>query len=108
MSPTSLPCVVRPENSGLTPLLRNEFWQVVEDCLVEIHGRARTEAIVLSLDLRRTYESDPERYGADLIYHDEPFYVACDLAGLHEIPKQHLLLERMSDVHNAILSRHDR
>lgn len=56
------------------------YWRVVKDCLVQIHGLKLEEARARASELRERVESPPEGISSDLFYHDEPFYVACDLA----------------------------
>lgn len=60
------------------------FWRVVEDCLVELHGFTRAEAEARWQDLVRRLRGHPDRGVEEMIYHDEPLYVANDLAG-HEL-----------------------
>ena len=60
---------------------KDAFWDVVEDCLVEIHGFHKAVAHKRSLDLRTRIESPPSGMSSDIFYHTEPFDVACDIAG---------------------------
>jgi len=68
------------------------FWAAVEDCLVEFHRFSRSMAAEKVIDFRQRLEnisipSTGERRGetgpalADMIYHAEPWYLACNLAG---------------------------
>ena len=57
------------------------YWGVVEDCLVEIHGMKRPEARQRIAELQSWMVSLPPGIDGDIIYHDEQFNVACDLAG---------------------------
>jgi hypothetical protein len=69
-----------------------EFWAVVEDCLVNFHDFSRNEAALKVTSLwRRLADINPVRsldteYKEssqtfdDMIYHSEPWYVACNLA----------------------------
>jgi hypothetical protein len=52
----------------------------VEDCLVVLHHLAPADARMRTNDLRHRAENPPPGLRGDLIYHTEPFYVACDLA----------------------------
>ena len=56
------------------------FWQLVTACLMGFHGFSESEADRESLDLRRRIESPPVGLSSDIFYHEEPFFVACDLA----------------------------
>jgi hypothetical protein len=58
-----------------------KYWRVVEECLVELHGLSREEAAARWRDYRRRLARYRDPAVADLAYHDEPLYVANDLAG---------------------------
>lgn len=70
------------------PSLVLRFWAVVEDCLVQFHHFERDTAAgkVTSYwrRLPRGAEGEAPSFD-DMIYHAEPWYIACDLAG-HELP----------------------
>ncbi len=66
---------------SLSPVMKDAFWEVVEDCLTDIHGLSRSEARRRSHVLRAEIESPPPGLSSDIFYHAEPFDVACDLAG---------------------------
>lgn len=55
---------------------KQAFWGVVEECLWAFNGfdRARAENVMA------TYREAVEKDGDEIIYHDDPFAVACDLA----------------------------
>jgi hypothetical protein len=68
--------------------LATEFWAAVEDCLVTFHQVSPPEAAqkVTRLwrrlaDLTPSQESDNAEMPAfdDMIYHEEPWYIACNL-----------------------------
>ena len=84
---------------------KDEFWSVVEECLQEFHHLSPVDAVQKSRELRRKLKSPPPGLPADLaseiIYHDEPFDVACDLAG------QPLDLAQYRAPYDAILSLHN-
>ena len=61
------------------PMIKKAFWGAVEDCLVEIHKLERADAHQKREDLRRRIESPPPGLSSVLIYHDPPFYLACDI-----------------------------
>ena len=56
------------------------FWSVVADSLKEFHGKAADESARLVRSLRSRMEQPPPGIDGDLIFHAEPFDVACDLA----------------------------
>lgn len=68
------------------------FWAAVEDCLVQFHQFSKGMAADKVTDFRRRLDnisipSTDARAGerdpglADMIYHAEPWYLACNLAG---------------------------
>jgi len=84
-----------------TPRAKDSFWQVVEDCLEEIHNLPRTDAHARSTDLRKRVERHPRGISGEIIYHAEPFDVACDIAG------NQLDLSQFRNQYDAILNRHN-
>jgi hypothetical protein len=68
-------------------LLKHAFWAIVTDCLQEFHHFERDEAVLRVAGYRESIENPPLEqlppagYDADLIFHEEPFYLASDLAG---------------------------
>jgi hypothetical protein len=83
----------------------DEFWSVVEECLQEFHHLSPVDAVQKTRELRRKLKFPPPGLPADLaseiIYHDEPFDVAGDLAG------RRLDLDQHRSQYDAILSRHN-
>jgi hypothetical protein len=78
-----------------------EFWSAVQDCLVQIHHLPRPEAAEKVTGLLRRLSnltvpaeenggSEGQRSFDEMIYHEEPWYIACNLAE-NEIPldKEH-------------------
>jgi hypothetical protein len=67
--------------------LKEAYWTIVTDCLERFHDFSHWEALSASRDLRdviespRYEDSPPPGYNSELFYHNEPFYVACDVAG---------------------------
>jgi hypothetical protein len=51
-------------------------------------------------------ENPPPDIDGDLIYHSEPFYVACDIAGLHDPREQGTLLNSNRPKYDSILQIH--
>jgi hypothetical protein len=86
--------------------LKDAFWAIVTDCLERFHDFTPSAAMAESRALRAAIESPtladapPPGYDGDLIFHGEPFYVACDIAGRelrldeHRTEYQVLLLRR--------------
>jgi hypothetical protein len=59
------------------------FWSAVEDCLVTFHQLARAEAAEMVTNLWRrlpTALDGANRGFEDMIYHAEPWQIACNLA----------------------------
>jgi hypothetical protein len=80
---------------------KDAFWDVVEDCLVEIHGLSKPAAHQRSVDLRARIESPPTGMSSEIFYHAEPFDVACDIAG------RQLDLSHYRFQYDYILNRHN-
>jgi hypothetical protein len=89
--------------TSLTPVMRDAFWQAVEDCLVEFHSKSPRDATYEAAKLRRDLENSPPDIDGDIIYHSEPFYVACDIAGLHDPREQDRLLGNNRVKYDSIL-----
>jgi hypothetical protein len=85
----------------MTVQAKDAFWGAVRDCLIDFHGVPPVDADVLCTDLRRKVESPPTGMSADVIYHDEPFDVACDLAN------RPLSLSHHQAAYDQILAKHN-
>jgi hypothetical protein len=64
----------------------SHFWAAVEDCLVNFHRLERGAAAEKVTTLWRQLPKGPngkcdEPSFEDMIYHAEPWYIACNLAG---------------------------
>jgi len=83
--------------------LAAEFWSAVEDCLMRFHNceasTAREKTHTLWERLRYTPQPDAFR---DMIYHEEPWYIACNLAGREDVK----LRPEESALYRTILTRH--
>lgn len=70
----------------VTVEMASRFWGAVEDCLVEFHDLSRSDAAVLVTNLWRSLPTavkehqQPDSY-AQMIYHAEPWYIACNIKG---------------------------
>jgi hypothetical protein len=80
---------------------KDEFWAIVEDCLVEIHQLSRSEAQKRIRQLRADIAQPPPDIDADMFYHAEPFDVACDLA------QNDLDISQYRGQYGPIVSRHN-
>jgi hypothetical protein len=80
--------------------LKDAFWEAVTDSLEAFHGFSHMRATARVLHLRSELEGGPQsRFEPDLIYHDEPFYIASRLAGREVNLEPHL------PAYRAILAR---
>ena len=75
----------------------SHFWAAVEDCLVDFHGFKRDTAAEKVTTLWRQLPTGSDANCdlpsfADMIYHAEPWYIACNLAG-RDLPLAHHQVE---------------
>lgn len=87
--------------TGIPSRAKVAFWDVVMDCLVEFHQLALPVAQGRVSPLRAQIDQPPPGIDGDLIYHDEPFDVACRLAG------KDLDLAQYRTRYDQILRRHN-
>jgi hypothetical protein len=85
---------------------KDAFWSVVVACLKEFLALDPAQARNKADSLRSAVETPPEGISGELIYHNEPFYVACDLAGVHGPRDQDDLLERNRARYHALLEHY--
>jgi len=76
------------------------FWEIVRDSLVELHDHSGDEASAKIERLRQRIASRSNDPGDDIIYHSEPFDVACRLAN------RDLGWEPVKEVYAEIVRRH--
>ncbi|MSQ09537.1 MAG: hypothetical protein EXR52_00810 [Dehalococcoidia bacterium] len=74
------------KNTPEYPFRVGAYWEAVRQCLVRFHGMSSKAARdVVSRYRLRLRESGPPmrtlRADEDIVCHEEPFYLACDLAG---------------------------
>jgi len=86
---------------------RYAYWKVVEDCLVKFHKIELAMAQSRAFALRAKVDSPQSGIAEETFYHAEPFYVACDLAGLHDSPQQETLLSQKRSAYDTILKKRD-
>ena len=79
---------------------KNEFWDVVEDCLKEFHHYEDYKAKQAINNFSARIEDPPRGLSSDIFYHAEPFDIACDIAD------KDLELEPRRPRYNKILRRH--
>jgi hypothetical protein len=68
---------------------QDHFWSVVRRCLREFHTKQSPSALKKASRLRTKVEQLPAE-DRELFYHDEPFDVACRLAGRRLKVEDHL------------------
>ncbi len=90
----------------IDPSSKDAFWLVVEDCLIRFHRFDPLGAIQRARSARLASESAPVGIAGDVIYHAEPFYVACDIAGIEDVPEQERLLVQHRASYDPILKTH--
>lgn len=87
--------------------LKDAYWEIVTDCLESFHGYSRQAAHEAAAGARGDLETSPTGgtlppYDIELFYHEEPFYMACDIAGrelsarVHD-REYHVLVRRRYD-----------
>lgn len=80
---------------------QDAFWGSVEDCLMDFHNLSRLDAQKRVNDLRSRIAQPLSGLAGEILYHDEPFDVACDLAG------KRLSLPQHRGQYEGILQRHN-
>ncbi|MBI3025158.1 MAG: hypothetical protein HY618_03850 [Candidatus Tectomicrobia bacterium] len=80
---------------------RESFWKVVEKCLQQFHGFQQEIAKEKCRTLRGRLgkELPEENLDPEIVYHAEPFYVACDIA------RKQLNLRRNREEYDKILGQ---
>jgi ribosomal 30S subunit maturation factor RimM len=56
------------------------YWEVVERCLIEFHQLEERAARERLADFRIAVSSE-KLENPEIVFHNEPFYLACDLMG---------------------------
>lgn len=77
----------------------SSFWDAIQEFLVRIHGKTYEEAFNIVVDHKRKL-GEAGRDVLAIAYHENPFHLACDLAG-NEMDAQAYI-----DVYREILVRH--
>jgi hypothetical protein len=81
----------------------DQYWLAVALCLERFHGYAKTTARHIVREVRsdraKDLASSVDGLEAELLYHEEPFYLACDISGkesplsMHRAEYEELLSE---------------
>jgi hypothetical protein len=87
---------------------KDEFWAIVRDCLTQIYRLSPSDATRGVEGLRARIESPPAGVSGELIYHDEPFSVACDIAGDHDATLKNKKMEEFRETYAIIREHHNR
>lgn len=58
---------------------RKRYWEIVRECLRQFYGFTVTKALTSARKFRREME---EANLENEVYHDEPYEIACDIAGI--------------------------
>jgi hypothetical protein len=83
---------------------RQAFWEVVEDCLVTFHQENQFSAHLKSQDFRKEVETGAYPTD-DLIYHEEPFDIACAIAQTPEADVDQLFDQSFSAYETILKTR---
>jgi len=65
----------------MTQKEKDRYWLVVRECLVAFHGQKRLIANARVNFYRARIDSAEPQIASDVFYHNEPFDIACDIAG---------------------------
>ena len=60
---------------------KEAFWKAVEACLVQFHHFQSPDAKQAIKHFQKKLKDASPPLGGEMVYHEEPFYLACDLAG---------------------------
>lgn len=74
--------------------MRSRYWSAVRECLTRFHQFTKSEARAKATALRKRLEAPDSTTTDSLIYHVEPYFVACDIAGIRDARAQSDRLER--------------
>lgn len=60
---------------------KDAFWNVVKECLIAFHKFGEDAAEEKTKELRQRLEKPPVGMSSDILYHSEPYNIACNIAG---------------------------
>jgi hypothetical protein len=94
--------------------LKDAYWEIVVDCLERFHGYSRSAAWEAASNLRSDLSSLPTGetlppYDVELFYNEEPYYMACDIAGrdlppgVHDREYQAVVRERYAPAEERLM-----
>ena len=66
--------------SAVDATAERAYWEIVLACLVQLHGWSDGQAVQAVADFRKRLRALANPTAAVMVYHAEPFDVACDLA----------------------------
>src|SRR5215216_5172674 len=69
------------EHDAMIAETQESFWAAVRECLVRFHQLPDLTAVRKVAEFRSRLDEAPPGVPLDMVYHAEPFDVACDLAG---------------------------
>jgi hypothetical protein len=61
--------------------LRQDYWATVQQCLIRIHHMRQQEASIMVRRYKQRFPVRSQEPSVELVYHFEPFRLACDIAG---------------------------
>ncbi len=67
----------------MTQKEKDGYWLVVRECLVTFHDQKRPVAHSRVKFYRARIDSGEPQIASDIFYHNEPFDIACDIAGTY-------------------------
>lgn len=65
----------------MTAEMQESFWAALRACLVSFHDFSDLDAVRTVAEFRSRLEEAPPGVPLDMVYHAEPFDIACELAG---------------------------
>lgn len=77
----------------LTKHDKDSFWSVVKDCLLELLDEPARDAVIAVNEYRAEVEAADSTY--EMLYHEEPFEVACALKGIDRAKSEKLYFENI-------------
>jgi hypothetical protein len=100
--------LLRPRK--LNSAVKDAYWLIVRDCLVDLFDVPQADALNLSTGRRSALEAAPKSARHDIIYHEEPFRVAESLSrrpGLStKVPPPNIDDPAVLKAYESIMARH--
>ena len=76
------------------------FWKVVANCLVDFHNFKDKQAKKAVMNYRKNLKNSLTKSSFELVYHEEPFALANDIAGVQ------LDIAKYRKIYLSILNHH--